>query len=390
MARTRSPARILTSYYRPKPGGLCKRLFRAIEALLAEGHEVHYLSVVPFPIENARCHWHRFPWSVARTEGLPFWLAFHLLAPGALLYLAVRYRATHVFAFATTYALCLQPVRLLLRAPLALFVRADVLENHRLAQRRPWLIRLERWVEGLAIQGTRLYGVSETLTRQVLTRHRYARPVCYGVLPNDIPPLPQAGPHPPPRQPLRLASVGTLEPRKAQSLLIRCVSRLPAGVVHLSLYGTGPDEPALRAQVGHLGIADRVSFMGWVAADRMWPEVDLLLLSSLHEGAPNAALEAIAHAVPVLATDLPEHREILDGASLIPPDDIAAWQERLERTLAGGPACLARMAARQAAATAHLRFDWSEAITRLIAGDGRCEPPCWHSPSAKPQGQPLP
>jgi len=35
---------ILTCYYRPKPGGFCKRLFRAINALLDRGHIVHYLA----------------------------------------------------------------------------------------------------------------------------------------------------------------------------------------------------------------------------------------------------------------------------------------------------------------------------------------------------------
>ena len=144
MARTGNPARILTSYYRPKPGGLCKRLFRAIEGLLAEGHEVHYLSVVPFPIDHANCHWHRFPWPPDHTEGLLFWLAFHLLAPVALLHLALRHRVTHTFAFATTYALCLQPARVVARIPLAIFLRADALENHRLLGRPGWLIGLER------------------------------------------------------------------------------------------------------------------------------------------------------------------------------------------------------------------------------------------------------
>src|SRR5215467_11075094 len=62
-------ATILTCYYRPKPGGLCKRFFRATESLLSRGHEVHYLAVVAFPISHPHCHFHRFPWPQGKTEG---------------------------------------------------------------------------------------------------------------------------------------------------------------------------------------------------------------------------------------------------------------------------------------------------------------------------------
>lgn len=73
-------ARILTSYYRPKPGGFCKRLFRAINALLERGHEVHYLSVVEFPIDHPSCMHHKFPWPERYTDTLIFWAMFHTLA----------------------------------------------------------------------------------------------------------------------------------------------------------------------------------------------------------------------------------------------------------------------------------------------------------------------
>ena len=71
-------ATILTCYYRPKPGGLCKRLFRAIESLLSSGHEVHYLAVVAFPISHPHCHFHQFPWPEAKTHGMIFGLCFIL------------------------------------------------------------------------------------------------------------------------------------------------------------------------------------------------------------------------------------------------------------------------------------------------------------------------
>ncbi len=106
-------ATVLTCYYRPKPGGLCKRLFRAIEALLADGHSVHYLAVQPFPIDHPRCRFHRFPWPGGATEGLAFWVALHLFAPFWLLVIGLRQGVTHAFAFGHTYALLMQPLRVL-------------------------------------------------------------------------------------------------------------------------------------------------------------------------------------------------------------------------------------------------------------------------------------
>ena len=138
VATNQTVTRVLTSYYRPKPGGFCKRLFRGIAALLDGGCEVHYLAVVKFPIEHPHCFFHRFPWPAGRTDGWLFWGVFHLLAPPALLYLGVRHRITHAFAFGPNYALFLQPLRWIKRIPLSLFLRADTIENHRIKGRRSW------------------------------------------------------------------------------------------------------------------------------------------------------------------------------------------------------------------------------------------------------------
>ena len=179
-------ARILTSYYRPKPGGLCKRLFRAINALLAAGHEVHYLAVVPFPIEHPRCHFHRFPWPSTRADGYWFWGYFYLLAPIMLLAIGFKTRITHSFAFHPAYAFFMQPLRLCKGVPIALFFRADIIENHRINGRGWWLLTIEKLLEAAAISGVSMYGVSETLTKEILSRHRFLGPKSFGVLYNDV------------------------------------------------------------------------------------------------------------------------------------------------------------------------------------------------------------
>ena len=169
-------ARVLTTYYRPKPGGYCIRLFRAMRALLADGHEVHYLALERFPVDHPRCHFHRFPWPAAWADTLVFWTVFHLLAPWWLLAVAVRERISHAFAFGSSYGLVLQPARLVARAPLTVFVRGDALAHHELLGRGPVVRGLDWLAEGLGLAGTHLCAVSATLAARITGRHRWLRP----------------------------------------------------------------------------------------------------------------------------------------------------------------------------------------------------------------------
>lgn len=248
---------ILTCYYRPKPGGLCKRLFRAINALLKRGHTVHYLSVVPFPIEHPNCHFHRFPWPQGKTKGLLFWGVFHAWTPCVLLVLGIRHSVSLLFAFGTNYGLMLQPLRLWKRAPLSLFLRADPITNHRILNRPFWLIALESFFESLAIVGANLYCVSSALENAILSRHKWCRPKLYCVLPNEVPPIlgPVKGPS---RNPIHLASVGILEARKNHPLLLDAIASIPLNRIQLRIFGVGPDEARLRALAERLRITDRV------------------------------------------------------------------------------------------------------------------------------------
>jgi len=70
----------------------------------------------------------------------------------------------------------------------------------------------------------------------------------------------------------------------------------------LTILGDGPDEEALRRRANAPDLVGRVTFLGFV--DRPAPIVsdgDVFLLPSRWEGMPNAALEALALGVPVLA-----------------------------------------------------------------------------------------
>jgi len=360
-------ARILTAYYRPKPGGYCSRLFRAMRALLDDGHEVHYLALEPFPVDHPRCHFHRFPWPVARADTVPFWIVFHLLAPWWLLAIALRARISHAFAFGTSYGLLLQPARVAMGASLTVFVRGDALAHHRLTGRNPLVRGLDWLAEGGALAGAHLCAVSATLAARITGRHRWLRPARQTVLPNELPSVTRDRDARAPGAPLACACVGTFDPEKNQAFAIRAMRNVPANTARLDLYGTGRDEAVLRELTSSLAVGDRVHFAGWVTPPQtLWSAIDVLLFPSVCEGCPNAVLEALATGVPVLAADIPELRELLPAAGLLPLDT-EAWSDAI-LAHARDRAHLARLAAAQHLAAGHLAFDWESAVRETVLG----------------------
>ena len=358
-------ARVLTSYYRIKPGGLCKRLFRAISALLKQGHEVHYLAVEPFPIEHPACYFHRFPWPVDKADGLLFWAVFHLLAPIMLSYLGIKYRITHAFSFSVNYAMFMQPLRVIKKTPLTLFLRADTIENHRIKGMPSWLIYLESFFEGLAIWNVRVFGVSKVLTDAVTTRHVILRSLKVGVFRNDIAPdIKKIKINM--QRPLRMACVGVLEPRKNQAFILACVKNMSPRDLHLNLYGIGPDEPLLHQLIGKYGLGELVTLKGWMDAKEIWKNVDILLMPSQHEGASNSMLEAIGHGIPVLASDIPENREMLSAENLLRVNDESQWRCAIEKIIYSPEIELKKLIISQSEAAQPFYFDWESQVCKKI------------------------
>lgn len=356
--------RILTCYYRPKPGGFCKRLFRGIRALLDAGHTVHYLAVVPFPIEHPNCHFHRFPWPEERTSGYLFWGCFHLLAPVMLLWIGFRCRIDRAFAFGHTYSLFLQPLRLVKRVPLVLFLHGDTLAKHRTTDRSKTLINFEQYLEGMGIAGIKVYGVSKSLIKRINARHKYLHPSKCDILRNDIEQC--SDQKRTALLPLRTACVGLLERGKNQRFILDVFEEIPAKEVQLYLYGVGPDEELLRDMTQKRNMIDRVHFMGWVQSEHIWPEVDLLLMPSLHEGAPLAVLEALGNKIAVLASDISEHAEILPEKCLISLGNATGWRSRILFLAEEPEARLRELIEEQRGAAEALRFDWNKEFIRCV------------------------
>lgn len=360
---------ILTCYYRPKPGGLFKRYTRAIKALLAAGHTVHYLSLERFSIDHPRCVFHRFPWPAGKGDGALFWMVFHLLAPFQLTAIALQYGVRQAFCFDPVYALCLQPLRWMGWLVPTCFLRGDGPAALKARRCPPWMIRLAVRMEGVALDRIRIVSVGAHLTDRIQARHPRMRPVAVSELPNDIP-MPVRTIAPRVIKPLRMAAVGPLAALKNHGFLLDVLEDVPPGSWSLAIFGGGPEALTLQNRIVDANMEERVHLAGWVTPDRIWPQVDLLLAPSLQEGMPNAVLEAMANDVPVLASDIPGHRAILPGRWCLPLADPNVWRSALEALLDNPERRLRSMRSRQQESANRLRFDWDARIVALITSSG--------------------
>lgn len=59
-------------------------------------------------------------------------------------------------------------------------------------------------------------------------------------------------------------------------------------------------------------LVERVNFNGFVSKDEIFSRIDLLILLSSSEGTPNVVLEALACGIPVIASDIPPHKDLAD------------------------------------------------------------------------------
>jgi glycosyltransferase involved in cell wall biosynthesis len=106
------------------------------------------------------------------------------------------------------------------------------------------------------------------------------------------------------------------DPVKRLDRLIRACAALADPRARLVLVGRGPEERRLRLLAGGLAASSRVVFAGEVPnAARLFLAFDVYAAPSAKEGMPLGVLEAMALGLPVVASDIPAHREVLGPQS---------------------------------------------------------------------------
>lgn len=132
----------------------------------------------------------------------------------------------------------------------------------------------------------------------------------------------------------RYIAIGRLTAQKNFALLLDAFNRIAGPDDRLTILGEGPERAALTDAAIALGIADRVTMPGHVAAPERWlRDADVLVMSSDFEGVPAVIVEAVAAGLAIVATDCSvSMRALLGGGrygTLVPVGDAAALAEAM-------------------------------------------------------------
>jgi glycosyltransferase involved in cell wall biosynthesis len=135
--------------------------------------------------------------------------------------------------------------------------------------------------------------------------------------------------------------VGRLVPEKAPDLLVRAFRHLP-GSTKLVIAGGSAYTDGYVADLHQLGAADpRVVFTDYVYGPllaELYSNAAAFVLPSRLEGLPLTLLEAASYGIPVVASDIPPHVEVLEyegaGRRMFPSGDELELAAALDRVLA--------------------------------------------------------
>lgn len=138
--------------------------------------------------------------------------------------------------------------------------------------------------------------------------------------------------------PITLIFVGRLHPQKGVDILLASFHQLvtthPEIHWRLWILGDGGLRSALEAQAQALNMAQHVHFLGQVSnVYDYFTQSDLFILPSRAEGMSNALLEAMAHGLPCIATDVRGNANLIqDGKNglLVPFGDAARLVKAIE------------------------------------------------------------
>ena len=139
---------------------------------------------------------------------------------------------------------------------------------------------------------------------------------------------------------IALISMGDLVARKNYGFALEVIAAAKNPKLHYLVCGDGPEQEALVAQAETLGIERQVHFLGRRSdvKDLLYCS-DIFLFTTLQEGLPRSAMEAMAAGLPCLMSDVRGNRDLMEdgkGGFLCKLDEKETWVERL-RLLADDP-----------------------------------------------------
>jgi len=116
-----------------------------------------------------------------------------------------------------------------------------------------------------------------------------------------------------------VVTAGRFEPEKNFDVLVRAIRILnETRPVDAVFCGDGPLRDGVARLVDDEGLGERIRLLGHVG--NLWSlmkRADVVVSASMYEGSPNVVLEAMACGCPLVVSDIPGHRELLDDQTAI-------------------------------------------------------------------------
>jgi glycosyltransferase involved in cell wall biosynthesis len=230
-----------------------------------------------------------------------------------------------------------------------------------------WLTRMTwRRATALLANSDSLRAVAERTAHRI---GRHVDTVLYGVDTElHRPPAAPRDDHP-----VRFLFVGRLSTQKGIRYLIEATTLAHdalRGNAHIVVVGDGEDRAGLEARARTAGLGDVVTFRGWLSREELadcYRDASVFVLPSLDEGRSQAALEAMACGLAVIATAIEGNTGLVDegvNGFVVPPRDAPALAKALVGMLELGPRRLAEM--RDASRTRVARFSWRDTADRYV------------------------
>ena len=135
---------------------------------------------------------------------------------------------------------------------------------------------------------------------------------------------------------LTIVCVANLIAYKGHATLLRAACHLRPHGWSLLLVGEGPERESIGRVIASANLQERVFMLGRrLDVHDILDAADLVVLPSCSEGMPNAVLEAMAHGIPVVASDVGGVNSLLgSGAGIVvAPGDDQALADALQRLI---------------------------------------------------------
>jgi glycosyltransferase involved in cell wall biosynthesis len=353
----------VTSFYPPHIGGV-ENVAQTLAELLAERHDVHVVTTTcgaqdaPVRENSKRVRIRRFSGVALAHTPISFGLALRLLTLG-------RHSIIHVHiaqAFVPEVVLVASIIR---RLRYIAHFHLDVEPSGRLGF---LLAGYKRWILKPFLQRATAVVALSTEQATFLESHYALEHDRITVIPNGVDPrfYPRPGPPGPSTassQSFKLLFVGRLDEQKNVPRLVDAMSYVTSPV-ELVIVGDGELRDEIADRIAALGLRN-VTLAGAARGDelvRWYRWADAFVLPSDKEGMPLVLLEAMAAGLPIVATDVPGTRQLVDGVGLLVepnPRSLAAGID----AIAEDPALLATLAARSA--TRGREFRWEVGVSAL-------------------------